>query len=193
MIDRLTAICLLASVCLAAALPLELSSHVTEPLSPSIVAKPDVKHAIVSDVPAVGPLVATALARPLFSPTRRPPESEQDGHSDTSLNDLRLTGILTMPDQRFAIFVGSDGKPLVRSKGEMIGVWRIENVAAQSLLLSGPSGTTTLEPKADPNLVRLQSIAQPAASASPRAASPPPPPAPRAPARPAPALRPERD
>lgn len=190
MIDRLTAICIVGSLCLAAALPLELRSHVAAPAAaPAVIAKTSEKPATGNNAPAIKQLVATSLARPLFSATRRPPESEQGGQPDISLKDLRLTGILIMPDQQLAIFVGSNGKPLVRSEGEMISVWRIDNIAAQSISLSGPSGTTTLEPKADPNLVRLQAAARPAAAAPPPAANHPPAPAPNAPVRPAPVLR----
>lgn len=191
MIDRLTAMCLVGSFCFAAALPLELRSHVTEPVvAPSSIAKTDENSATRRVAPATKQLVATVLARPLFSATRRPPENEQDGHPDTSLNDLRLTGILIMPDQHFAIFVGSNGKPLIRSEGEMISDWRVENIAAQSIFLTGPGGTATLEPKADPNLTRLEPAAQMAASHAPPAPKAPPPPASNVPVRPAPALRP---
>jgi hypothetical protein len=192
MIDRLTAIFLMGGLCFAAALPLELRSHVIKPsVSSAAAAKSDGSPTAPTHTPATKQLVATALARPLFSATRRPPENEHDGHPDTSLNDLRLTGILMMPDEHFAIFARPDGKPLVRAEGEMISDWRIDNIAAQSIFLSGPSGTTTLEPKADPNLVRLQAAAQPATPASSPAANPPPPTAPNAPVRP-PVLRSER-
>jgi hypothetical protein len=190
MIDRLTATCLIGSLCFAAALPLELRSNVTKPIvASSPIAKTDESPTTRRVAPATKQRVATVLARPLFSATRRPPENEQDGHPDTSLNDLRLTGILIMPDQHFAIFVGSNGKPVMRSEGEMVSDWRIENIAAQSIFLTGPAGTTTLEPKADPNLTRLQSAAQMAASHAPPAAKAPPPPASNVPVRPAPALR----
>lgn len=189
MIDRLTAICLIASVCFAALLPIELRSHLAAPTvaSPAIRKSNDRPPAPTSP-PARKQLVATALARPLFSANRRPPENEQDAHQDTSLSDMRLTGILTMPDQHFAIFARSDGKPLVRSEGEMISDWRIDNISDQSVFLSGPNGTTTLEPKADPNLVHLEAAAQPAV---PAANSPSPPPS-NAPVRPAPVQRSQR-
>src|SRR5215475_14504337 len=144
MIDRVTAMCLVGSLCFAAALPLVLRSHVTKPIvAASSIAKTDESLATRRIAPATKQLVATVLARPLFSATRRPLENEQDGHPDTSLNDLRLTGILIMPDQHFAIFVGSNGKPLIRSEGEMISDWRVENIAAQSIFLTGPGGTAT--------------------------------------------------
>lgn len=194
MIDRLTAVCFIGSLCCAAALALELRTHLTVPVSsPPPAAKPKIAFEVPFSAPATQQLVHVALARPLFSATRRPPENEQSEHPDASLSDLRLTGILIMPDQHFAIFARSDGKPLVRSEGEMISDWRVDNIAAQSISLTGPSGTTTLEPKADPNLVRLQpSTAQPAAPVPPPAANSPPRPPPNGPVRPAPVLRSER-
>ena len=45
-------------------------------------------------------LVATALAHPLFSPTRRPPESaSSQTSSDPALGDVRLTGIVIEADR----------------------------------------------------------------------------------------------
>ena len=193
MIDRLTAIYLAGSLCFAAALPVALRSHVTTPaVSPAAIQKSNDRPLAPIKAPASKQLVATALERPLFSATRRPPGNEQDAHQDTSLNDLRLTGILIMPDQHFAIFAKSDGKPLVLSEGEMISDWHIDNISDQSILLSGPSGTTTLQPKADPNLVRLQAITQQAAPTPPPTANSPPPPPSSAPVRPAPVLRSQR-
>jgi hypothetical protein len=191
MIDRLTAVCLVGSVFLAGILLLEFRSGVAEPtalLEPS--AKSAGPMTTPMNEPAVKQLVATTLARPLFSATRRPPESEQGAHPDTLLNDLRLTGILVTPDQQVAIFAKAGEKPLVRSEGEMISDWHIDNIAAQSVSLSGPSGTTTLEPRSDPSLVRgQQSAAKPAMPPpAPAAANQPPAPAPNAPIRP---VRPE--
>jgi|SRR5271170_2752773 len=122
--------------------------------------------------PAVEKLIAAILSRPLFSTTRRPPESAPDGPADTSLSDMRLTGILISPKQRLAIFAKSGGKPVVLSEGEMINDWRVDDIATRSVSLSGPTGTTTLAPKADPNLVRARSTAQQGAP-SPQAAARP--------------------
>ena len=50
-------------------------------------------------------LLAVALARPLFSSTRRPPQSTPDDSATGSdLADMRLTGIVTEPERRIAIF-----------------------------------------------------------------------------------------
>lgn len=184
MIDRLTATCLAASVILAALLPWELQSDITKTAAPArSETKPEPKDGAQPDAPAIHRLMATILARPLFSPTRRPPEAATaDDRTETSLADMRLTGILIAPNQHVAIFAIANGKPFIRSEGEMISDWRIETIAAQSVSLSGPKGTTTLEPKADPNLARLRAAAQPALPAASAASAPPR--VPPAPARP---------
>jgi hypothetical protein len=197
MIDRLTVFCLIGSTCLAAILPFEFRSDVARlAATPSPVIQPADDHAAANDEPAVKRSVTTALARPLFSATRRPPEAEVNEHSDTTLNDLRLTGILVTPDQHVAIFARSGDKPLVRSEGEMISDWHIDSIAAYSVSLSGPTGTTTLVPKPDPALVSAQPAAPqrvvPSPPPAPAAANPPPVPAPNTPVRPVPLRRPAR-
>ena len=172
MIDRLSALCLAGSVLLAATLPFEFRSELSataEAGKPP--AKSDEVVAVQNDRPAVNQLIAAILARPLFSPTRRPAEAAATDHSETPLSDMRLTGVLITPDQHLAIFAPAGGKPLARSEGEMISDWRIESINNQSVSLTGPTGTTILEPKADPNLVRVQA-AQPAAAPPPQPATP---------------------
>jgi hypothetical protein len=188
MIDRLSVLCLAGCVLLAAALPFEFRSQrssTTEPGKPP--ARTDETLPVQNDRPAIDQLTATILARPLFSPTRRPAETASADHPETSLSDMRLTGILITPDQHLAIFAPAGGKLLVRSEGEMISDWRIESIATQSVLLTGPTGPTTLEPKADPNLVRVQTVQPAATPPQPpptTAVNPQPPPLPNAPARP---------
>jgi len=135
-------------------------------------------------------LLATALARPLFSSTRRPPPSAaNDGAGDSSLADARLTGIITEPGHHVAIFAVNGAKPLTLTEGEAVSGWRIDSITPREVALSGPGGTKTLEPKLDPSLspspavtpvvnpaVRLPSAAaQPAAAATgpPRPGVPP--------------------
>jgi len=187
MIDRISAFCLVCGVLLAAAVPFELRSELTAPTAPrEPVRKADEKTAVQNDQPAVDHLTATILARPLFSPTRRPAEAAPADRSGTPLSDIRLTGILITPDQHLAIFAPAGGKPLVRSEGEMISDWRIESIATDLVSLTGPTGAATLEPKADPNLVRVQAAQPAAAPPQPAAApaNPPPAPAANAPVRP---------
>ena len=99
-------------------------------------------------------LLATALARPLFNSTRRPPQSAaNDGASGADLADTRLTGIVTEPGHHVAIFAVNGAKPLTLTEGEAVSGWRIESITPHEVSLSGPGGTKTLEPKVDPNLV----------------------------------------
>src|SRR5215831_12602714 len=99
-------------------------------------------------------LIATVLARPLFSSTRRPPQDASSGPSgDSDLADARLTGIVTMPSRRVAIFAMSGDKPLKVAEGDDVSGWRVESITPREVSLTGPSGTKTLPPKLDPNLV----------------------------------------
>jgi general secretion pathway protein N len=124
-------------------------------------------------------LLALALARPLFSSNRRPPQSAaNDSVATADLANMRLTGIVTEPSHHLAIFaVNGETKPLKLTEGEDVSGWRIESITPREVSLSGPGGTKTLEPKLDPNLV------------APTAPAPAPPanPAARPPSRPAPA------
>ena len=95
-----------------------------------------------------------ALARPLFSSTRRPPQSAPDDSTTGSdLADMRLTGIVTEPERSIAIFAVNGGKPLRLTEGETVNGWQVENITPREVALRGPGGTKTLEPKLDPNLV----------------------------------------
>jgi hypothetical protein len=106
-------------------------------------------------IPQIDRLLETALARPLFSSTRRPPQSAtDDGAVDTDLSDKRLTGIVTAPGRHIAIFAVTDAKPLTLSEGETVSGWRIETIGPIEVALSGPGGNKTLRPKPDPNLAQ---------------------------------------
>jgi general secretion pathway protein N len=98
-------------------------------------------------------LVATALARPLFSNTRRPPQNAAETTTDSDLADARLAGIVTAPGHRIAIFAISGDKPLKVAEGDAVSGWRIETITPREVSLTGPTGTKTLQPKLDPNLV----------------------------------------
>jgi general secretion pathway protein N len=191
MIDRL-AIYLLLAGCLifGAIILMELEPGVgDEPTLSEVSRRPDVSPAVHRQ-PGARPdeLLATALARPLFSSTRRPPQSAaSDGASSSDLADMRLTGIVTEPGHRLAIFAVKGAKPLRVTEGEAVSGWRIESITPREVSLSGPGGTKTLEPKVDPNLVPPAQAALPAANAAGR---PPPVPAPAAAIQPRPGIPP---
>ena len=97
-------------------------------------------------------LLAMVLSRPLFSSTRRPPQSAVNDGPSADLGDTRLTGIVTEPERRLAIFAVNGAKPLKLTEGEAVSGWRIESITPREVSLSGPGGTKTLEPKVDPSL-----------------------------------------
>jgi len=130
-------------------------------LAPAGAEDPVVAQAARSDAasPIAGPqnprpeeLVATILARPLFSSTRRPPQDAPSGAAADDLTDARLTGIVTTPGHRLAIFAVSGDKPLKVAEGDAVSGWRVDSITPREVSLSGPSGTKTLQPKLDPNL-----------------------------------------
>src|SRR5882724_9794992 len=74
----------------------------------------------------LGPSLSTIVARPLFSPSRRPLEKEAPVSED--FNGKRLSGIIIAPEQRIAIFAVDGGKPLALGEGETVGAWQIETI-----------------------------------------------------------------
>jgi general secretion pathway protein N len=118
-----------------------------------VATRPAIAPAMHRQNPRVDELLAAILARPLFNSTRRPPQSgPADTGTDSDLADTRLTGIVTEPGQRIAIFAVNGDKPLRLAEGEAVSGWRIESITPREVSLSGPSGTKTLQPKMDPNL-----------------------------------------
>jgi hypothetical protein len=104
--------------------------------------------------PRLDDLLGTTLARPLFSSTRRPPQSvSTDGATESDLAGTRLTGIVTEPGRHIAIFAVNGAKPLRVTEGEAVSSWRIETITPREVSLRDPNGTKTLRPNFDPNLV----------------------------------------
>ena len=106
-------------------------------------------------------LLRATLARPLFSATRRPPQTAGNAAADPDLTDTRLTGIVTEPDRRLAIFAVTGGKPVVLTEGETVSGWRIDSISPREVSVSGPSGTKILQPRIDQNAV-AQPLSPPA-------------------------------
>ena len=135
--------------------------------------------------PRLDDLLTISLARPLFSPSRRPSDTAQGDGGASDLSGNRLTGIITEPDRRLAIFAMAGGKALIVSEGETVSGWRVDAIDPTEITLSGPSGNKILQPKADPNAVRQPR--QTARPGQPAGAQAHPGPGPRArPASPAP-------
>jgi hypothetical protein len=155
MIDRLVLLLLVGGCLLfGAILIMELAPAGTED---AVVAEAAARSDAPSQItrqqnPRPEELLATVLARPLFSSTRRPPQDAPSGAADSDLTDARLTGIITTPRHRMAIFAVSGDKPLKVAEGDAVSGWRVESITPREVSLSGPSGTKTLQPKIDPNL-----------------------------------------
>jgi len=95
--------------------------------------------------------VETVLARPLFNPTRRPPEMAVDNFATgLGLESLRLAGIVTAPGRRLAIFAVTDGKQVALGEGQSVKGWQIESITPRQVALSAAGGVMTLQPRAGP-------------------------------------------
>ena len=94
-----------------------------------------------------GTWVQTALERPLFSQTRRPPGSQPVAAADGPQGLPRLTGVMVGPFGRRAVFAGPEGgKPLVVETGDSVGEFRVRSIDAEGVTLTGPEGERHLRP-----------------------------------------------
>lgn len=83
------------------------------------------------------------LARPLFSPERRPLETGATGLP-------RLAGIVMNGSQRVAIFAGpSNGHPVLAEAGGHIGAYEIRSIADDGVTVVGPDGASMVKPTFD--------------------------------------------
>jgi len=179
MIDRFVTYLLIGGCLIFGALVLlELRPAATDTAKPNEASRrPDTTSAVHREPNTrLDELLAVALARPLFSSTRRPPQAAtNDNATDSDLADTRLTGIVTEPDHHLAIFaVNGATKPLRLTEGEALSGWRIESITPHEVSLSGPGGTKTLQPKLDPNLVQQPPPQPPAANPAVRQPAQPP-------------------
>src|SRR5262249_38077178 len=99
--------------------------------------------------PTARELAAQSLMRPLFSATRRPPHEEVKS-GEVGLKGVRLTGILTAPNDAIAIFAMPEGRPRNLRTGDKLDDWEVERIETSSVSLVGPEGTVTFEPKPAP-------------------------------------------
>lgn len=157
MIDRVLVLCLAGSALFGALLVLEWGSGQPGSESPVEIASPRLAEMTPQRIqnPRVEELVATTLSRPLFSATRRPRDrGTADRPMELGLSQLRLSGIVIEPQRRIAIFAKTGAKPLARSEGETLDEWRLDSITPREVTLTGPTSSTTLEVKTDPNIAR---------------------------------------
>lgn len=86
------------------------------------------------------------LARPLFSPDRKP-----IGAGTKSIAGLsRLTGIVVTGPRKIAIFATpSGGRPVIAEEGSHIDAHEVKAISDTGVTVAGPNGTTTLTPMID--------------------------------------------
>lgn len=97
--------------------------------------------------------VAIILARPLFSPDRRPIEAA--GDADPTI--ARLTGVMITEDGNCAIFAGpSNGHPVVVGQGGRVGRYTVAAIDEHGVTIVGPDGRRVLHPSFDPSPVAVK-------------------------------------
>ncbi|WP_428487843.1 hypothetical protein [Rhodopila sp.] len=96
------------------------------------------------------------LARPVFSPDRRPVDSGT--HSVAGLS--RLTGIVVTGSRKIAIFAAPSGEqPIVVEEGSHINAFEVTSITSAGVTVVGPGGSAVMTPVFDPappNAPRLQ-------------------------------------
>ena len=86
-----------------------------------------------------------ALARPLFSPTRRTAPRAEAPAAATPAGLPRVAGILVSTGGRSVIFAAeSGGKPVVAREGGRVGAYQVQSIEAGRVTVVGPEGPRVL-------------------------------------------------
>jgi hypothetical protein len=94
----------------------------------------------LADAPPVAALTEAVLARPLFSPDRKPmPAAHAGAHTLP-----RLTGTIRTDSGELAIFQPEHGKPIVLGRGGAIAEWTISDISDGEVALRRGGSTSTL-------------------------------------------------
>jgi len=94
--------------------------------------------------------LATSLARPLFSPDRRPTDAGPNASSGPMLGLPRLTGVVIGPFGQRAIFAATaGGRPTVLAVGKTLGDYTVEKIEPGGVTVSGPEGRHQVSLAAD--------------------------------------------
>jgi hypothetical protein len=86
------------------------------------------------------------LARPLFSPTRRPAKIV-GAPTTAAVERPRLAGVVIAAGGTGAIFVGSDAKPVFARIGDRVGPYKIAGIARGQVTVETATGTEILHPE----------------------------------------------
>jgi hypothetical protein len=102
--------------------------------------------------------LASILARPLFSPDRRPPADGTVVAGGEVAALPRLSGVLVGPFGRSAIFAPDGEKPVIVAEGSRIAAWTVQAIRANTVEVVGPEGKRSLQP----SFGNMQAAANPA-------------------------------
>ena len=91
-----------------------------------------------------------ALARPLFSPARRPAARTEASVAATPARLPRVAGILISPGSKSVIFAGgAGGKPVVAREGGQVGAYQVQSIEVGRVTVVGPEGVRVLSASFD--------------------------------------------
>jgi len=111
--------------------------------------------------------LAAILARPLFSPGRRPAAGPKAAAAPSAALP-RLTGTIVQGSDRSVIFVpAGGGKPVVAHEGTEVGGYKVQAIQAGSVTISGPDGVHVLRPAFAPQPTAVGTPALPPGAAGP--------------------------
>ena len=94
--------------------------------------------------------VTTALARPLFSPDRRPAAAVASAVGASLPGLPRLAGIVVGPFGRSAIFAVEGSKPIVVGEGGRVAAYTVTSIEATEVRLIGPEGAQAVSTRFEP-------------------------------------------
>jgi len=103
-----------------------------------------------ADADDAGRRVAEVLARPLFSPGRRPAAQAAAAPPAAVAPLPRMTGVIVTPAGRRAIFANGAGKAVVVMEGGRIGAYAVQSIEAGRVTLAGPDGQRVVAPAFEP-------------------------------------------
>lgn len=138
------------ALALGGAIALEATTGVSPTDRPATSETPVAGKVIQNRVAAAdqtGRLLSEILARPVFSPDRRPVASNTARTNGLS----RLTGIVVSGTQKVAIFAGPPGsRPTAAQEGERVGAYEVREITRAGVTVLGPEGVMVVSPVFDP-------------------------------------------
>lgn len=122
------------------------------PIHPAAIPTVPAGRASAPDLNQVARWAEIALARPLFSPGRRPPAVTHGAAPAAEAPPAlpRVAGVMVTPAGRRVIFSAKDAKPVVVGEGGRVGAFTVQSIRAGQVTVEGPGGVRVLGPSFDP-------------------------------------------